>query len=127
MLGLRFKGDLAVGRRFETLTRELGDAFIKVEFDGIKHSTLTLHRQQEGVGGIVHPDEPERQARGVVRPEFRPAVEHRPRGEEVRAEGAQEHQHAAEDAFHAESSLKHVNGLFNILDWISRRLPGTPG
>jgi len=53
VLGLRFKGDLAVGRRFETLTRELGDAFIKVEFDGIKHSTLTLHRQQEGVDKVL--------------------------------------------------------------------------
>jgi dienelactone hydrolase len=53
VLGLRFKGDLAVGKRFETLTRELGDAFIRVEFPGIKHSTLTLHRQQEGVDRVL--------------------------------------------------------------------------
>ena len=34
VLGLRYRGDLAVGSRFETLTRELGDAFIRVEFEG---------------------------------------------------------------------------------------------
>jgi dienelactone hydrolase len=53
VLGLRFKGDLAVGTRFETLTRELGDAFIRVEFPGRKHATLTLHRQQEGVDRVL--------------------------------------------------------------------------
>jgi dienelactone hydrolase len=53
VLGLRYTGDLAVGKRFETLTRELGDAFIKVEFKGTKHSTLTLHRQQEGVDRVL--------------------------------------------------------------------------
>ncbi len=53
VLGLRFKGDLAVGKRFETLTRELGDAFIKVEFEGREHSTVTEHRQQEGVDRVL--------------------------------------------------------------------------
>ncbi len=53
VLGLRYKKDLAVGKRFETLTRELGDAFIKVEFEGREHSTLTLHRQQEGVDRVL--------------------------------------------------------------------------
>ncbi len=53
LLGLRYKSDLAVGKRFETLTRELGDAFIKVEFNGAKHSTLTEHRQQEGVDRVL--------------------------------------------------------------------------
>ena len=53
VLGLRYKGDLAVGSRFETLTRELGDAFIRVEFEGRRHSTLTLHRQQEGVDRVL--------------------------------------------------------------------------
>jgi len=53
VLGLRYKSDLAVGKRFETLTRELGDAFIRVEFDGAKHSTLTEHRQQEGVDRVL--------------------------------------------------------------------------
>lgn len=49
VLGLRYRSDLAVGRRFETLTRELGAAFLRVEFPGRQHSTLTEHRQQEAV------------------------------------------------------------------------------
>ena len=53
VLGLRYTGDMAVGTRFDTLTRELGDAFIRVEFPGRKHSTLTAHRQQEGVDRVL--------------------------------------------------------------------------
>jgi dienelactone hydrolase len=53
VLGLRYKNDLAVGNRFDTLRAELGDNFIAVEFPGIKHSTLTLHRQQEGVDRVL--------------------------------------------------------------------------
>jgi dienelactone hydrolase len=53
LLGLRYTGDMAVGTRFDTLTRELGDAFIRVEFPGRKHSTLTAHRQQEGVDRVL--------------------------------------------------------------------------
>ena len=34
-------------------TPELGDSFIAVEFPGIKHSTLTQHRQQEGVNRVL--------------------------------------------------------------------------
>ena len=53
MLGLRYVKDPAVGTRFETLTTELGDAFIQVEFPGRQHSTVTLHRQQEGVDRVL--------------------------------------------------------------------------
>jgi dienelactone hydrolase len=53
VLGLRFKKDPTVGKRFETLTTELGDAFIKVEFEGVRHSTVTEHRQQEGVDRVL--------------------------------------------------------------------------
>lgn len=53
VLGLRYRGDRAVGTRFETLTSEIGDAFIRVEFDGKGHSTLTEHRQQEGVDRVL--------------------------------------------------------------------------
>ncbi len=53
VLGLRYDKDVAVGSRFETLTREIGDAFIRVEFGGRKHSTLTEHRQQEGVDRVL--------------------------------------------------------------------------
>ncbi len=53
VLGLRYTDDLATGTRFETLTQELGDAFLRVEFPGRKHSTLTAHRQQEGVDRVL--------------------------------------------------------------------------
>lgn len=53
VLGLRYRDDPAVGRRFDTLREELGDNFIAVEFPGRKHSVLTLHRQQEGVDRVL--------------------------------------------------------------------------
>jgi dienelactone hydrolase len=53
VMGLRFRKDPMVGTRFRTLTRELGDAFIKVEFPGIGHSTVTEQRQQEGVDRVL--------------------------------------------------------------------------
>jgi dienelactone hydrolase len=53
VLGLRYRGDVAVGTRFDTLTEEIGDAFIRVEFEGKGHSTLTEHRQQEGVDRVL--------------------------------------------------------------------------
>jgi hypothetical protein len=53
VLGLRFRSDPAVGKRFETLTTELGDAFIRVELDGKGHSTVTAHRQQAGVDAVL--------------------------------------------------------------------------
>lgn len=53
VLGLRYENDPAVGKRFETLRRELGDNFIAVEFPGRKHATLTEHRQQAGVDRVL--------------------------------------------------------------------------
>lgn len=53
VMGLRYRSDPAVGKRFDTLTRELGDAFIRVEFEGKGHSTVTAHRQQEGVDAVL--------------------------------------------------------------------------
>jgi dienelactone hydrolase len=53
VLGLRFRDDPAVGGRFDTLRQELGDKFIAVEFPGRQHSTLTEHRQQEGVDRVL--------------------------------------------------------------------------
>jgi len=53
VLGLKYADDKAVGTRFDTLRRELGDKFIAVEFPGKKHSTLTEHRQQEGVDRVL--------------------------------------------------------------------------
>ncbi len=53
VLGLQYDKDPATGTRFETLTQELGEAFIRVEFPGRKHSTVTAHRQQEGVDRVL--------------------------------------------------------------------------
>ncbi|MGW5151846.1 dienelactone hydrolase family protein [Rhodococcus koreensis] len=53
VLGLRYREDRQVGDRFETLRREFGDNFIAVEFPGAQHSTLTLHRKQEGVDRVL--------------------------------------------------------------------------
>ena len=53
VLGLRYRSDPMVGRRFDSLTRELGDAFVKVEFAGRQHATLTEHRQQEAVDRVL--------------------------------------------------------------------------
>lgn len=53
VLGLRFEDDVAVGTRFKTLATELGESFIQVEFPGRKHSTVTAHRQQEGVDRVL--------------------------------------------------------------------------
>lgn len=53
VLGLRYRSDRSVGTRFDTLARELGDAFLKVEFEGKGHATLTEHRQQEAVDRTI--------------------------------------------------------------------------
>lgn len=53
VMGLRFADDRATGTRFDTLRKELGDKFIAVEFPGKEHSTLTEHRQQEGVDRVL--------------------------------------------------------------------------
>lgn len=53
VLGLRYREDPAVGTRFDTLTRELGEAFVRVELDGRGHSTVTEQRQQAGVDAVL--------------------------------------------------------------------------
>ena len=53
VLGLRFRKDPAVGKRFETLTREIGDKFLRVELEGRGHSTVTEHRRQEAVDRVL--------------------------------------------------------------------------
>ena len=53
VLGLRYANDKATGTRFDTLTTELGDGFIKVELEGKGHSTLTEHRQQVAVDRVL--------------------------------------------------------------------------
>ena len=53
VLGLKYVDDVAVGTRFETLTAEIGDAFLRVELPGKKHSTLTADRQQVAVDRVL--------------------------------------------------------------------------
>lgn len=53
VLGLQYARDPMTGRRFDTLERELGDAFIRVDIPGRLHATVTRHRQQEGVDRVL--------------------------------------------------------------------------
>ena len=53
VLGLRYKGDPAVGKRFQRLTDEIGDKFLRVELDGRRHSTVTEHRSQTAVDAVL--------------------------------------------------------------------------
>ena len=53
VLGVKYAGDPAVGTRFDTLTQEIGDAFIRVELPGRQHSTLTGQRRQEAVDRVL--------------------------------------------------------------------------
>ena len=53
VLGLRYRKDPAVGTRFDTLAREIGDRFLRVELEGKGHSTVTAHRSQEAVDRVL--------------------------------------------------------------------------
>ena len=53
VLGLRYKGDPAVGTRFDTLRRELGDGFLAVELDGKGHGVVTEHRDEASVQRVI--------------------------------------------------------------------------
>ena len=53
VLGLRYRSDPAVGKRFERLTEEIGDAFIRVELPGRGHSTVTEQRSQVAVDAVL--------------------------------------------------------------------------
>ena len=46
-------GDPVTGTRFDTLTDEIGGAFLRVDFPGRKHATVTLDRQQAGVDRVL--------------------------------------------------------------------------
>lgn len=53
VLGVRYRDDPATGTRFDTLSRLLGDQFIRVELEGKGHATLTAHRQQVAVDRVL--------------------------------------------------------------------------
>jgi len=53
VLGLRYTGDPAVGDRFTTLRKELGEGFLAVELPGKGHSVLTEHRDDASVQRVL--------------------------------------------------------------------------
>ena len=53
VLGLQFAKDPATGTRFDTLDRELGPAFLRVDLDGRGHSTVTEQRRPEAVERVL--------------------------------------------------------------------------
>ncbi len=53
VLGLQFAKDPATGTRFDTLDRELGEAFLRVDLPGVGHSTVTAQRQQVAVDRVL--------------------------------------------------------------------------
>lgn len=56
VLGVRYDGDRATGTRFETLERELGDGFLRVDLrpnGRMDHATLTVHRSQAAVDRVL--------------------------------------------------------------------------
>ncbi|MBF4162118.1 dienelactone hydrolase family protein [Nocardioides acrostichi] len=53
VLGLQYAGDPLTGTRFDTLDRELGEAFIRVDLPGKGHSTVTEHRDQGAVERVL--------------------------------------------------------------------------
>ena len=53
VLGIRYVEDKAVGTRFETLHRLLGEKFLAVDLPGKGHATLTEHRHQEAVDRVL--------------------------------------------------------------------------
>ena len=53
VLGLQYEQDPATGNRFDTLDRELGDGFIRVDLPGKGHSTVTEQRSQVAVDRVL--------------------------------------------------------------------------
>ena len=53
VLGVRYRDDRSTGTRFETLTRELGEGFRRVELDGPGHATLTADRHPVAVAAVL--------------------------------------------------------------------------
>lgn len=56
VLGLRYKKDPAVGSRFDTLRKELGDGFIAVELESTRrtdHSVVTEQRDEASVQRVL--------------------------------------------------------------------------
>lgn len=53
VMGLKYRTDPAVGSRFATLERMLGERFVGVEFEGPGHSVLSADRRDSGVRRVL--------------------------------------------------------------------------
>ncbi len=53
VLGIQYASDPLTGTRFDTLDRELGDGFIRVDLPGKGHSVVTEQRSQEAVDRVL--------------------------------------------------------------------------
>lgn len=53
VLGLQYPSDPMTGSRFSTLSRELGDAFLRVDLPGRGHGTVTEHRKPEAIEAVL--------------------------------------------------------------------------
>jgi len=53
VLGVRYSADRSTGKRFTTLRRMLGDAFLAVELPGPGHATLTYDRHPDAVQRVT--------------------------------------------------------------------------
>lgn len=53
LLGLQYSSDPMTGSRFEVLSEELGEAFLRVDLPGRGHGTLTEHRKPEAVEAVL--------------------------------------------------------------------------
>ena len=53
VLGIQYASDPMTGSRFDTLDRELGDAFLRVDLPGKGHSVVTEQRSQVAVDRVL--------------------------------------------------------------------------
>lgn len=53
VLGLQYASDPATGTRFDTLTGEIGDAFLRVDLPGRGHSTVTEQHDDGAVARVL--------------------------------------------------------------------------
>lgn len=53
VLGIQYASDPLTGDRFDTLDRELGDGFIRIDLPGKGHSVVTEHRDQGAVDRVL--------------------------------------------------------------------------
>ena len=53
VLGIQYASDPLTGTRFDTLDRELGTGFLRIDLTGKGHSVVTEHRDQSAVDRVL--------------------------------------------------------------------------